>query len=60
MIQHVASIKQVPNKWDNNGPAYEVTLNCGHKCYMTGTKIFNIKNIDCKTCGGTGRDNHFE
>lgn len=60
MTQHVTEIKEVPNKWDREPNAYKVMLSCGHHFFVTGHKIFNIKSVECKTCGDSGRVNYHE
>lgn len=58
--KQVIRTREVPNKWDNEARAYEVTLSCGHHLFVTGYRIFNIKNVECKTCGDSGRVNYNE
>jgi hypothetical protein len=50
----VSEIEEVPNTWDGGGPAYKITLSCGHHLFATAAKIFNISSIDCRYCGGNG------
>lgn len=52
-------IEEVPNRYDTRGRAFKVTLSCGHSCILTGSRIMNLRRIDCKTCGGTGEDEHY-
>lgn len=53
-MSNIESITEVRNEFDCHGKAYSIKLTCGHQLCVTGIKIFNIKSVSCKYCGGTG------
>lgn len=54
-MSNIESITEIANEYDCHGKAYSITLDCGHKLVVTGIKIFNIKQVSCRYCGGTGK-----
>jgi hypothetical protein len=46
----IDAIQEIANYFDKCGAAYQITLSCGHQCYLTGSAVVNRRTVRCQTC----------
>lgn len=50
-LREIVSWESADNPYDEYGPAFKLTLACGHSCVVTGQAAYNVSEIHCKKCG---------